>query len=446
MINVFEIEKKIDDQFFIIKFFELPNYYLIHLLPFRIWELDSNVDDINDIDFSAIEEIPISDMGNITPLFILTNNCNLACDYCYADEGSYGCEGSFMSKDIIIKTFDGLYEVYKNNILSNGTQIFELNAVCFGGEPLLYVEGLQTVLDCQKELKEKLEKDFPSVTFSIKQHINSNGFNISDSAKKYIELNKDFIEMVFSFDGLNHDKHRLSKTGLPSSIEAISSIRYYSSIGINTSVTCCLQPDELGSFEENIKYILETLPHNVSLNFSFLRGSLHFRDLSKEGKRYLYNPEEVIRIANIIVNYIKAGYCIYDKKFGNLQERAFLYRCPAIGKKEFCVMPDGNLYPCHNFVDKKYTYGSVCKQDSFSMRNKEFDKYVDNRTVFDVENCDNCCMKSFCLSSFDCPSHSLFDLNDIYSNDPVICDFGRIIQKELLLNYIYELSNTNRQL
>ena len=197
MIDVFEVEKKIDDQYFVIKFHESPKYYLIHQLPFRIWELDNFTGEVTDIDFSGIKEIEVSDMGNITPLFILTNHCNLACDYCYADEGSYGCEGAFMSKDIISDTFHGLYEVYKSNIEKKCPHIFEINSVCFGGEPLLYVEGLQTVLDCQQELKRKLEHDFPDVTFTLKQHINSNGFNVSECAREYIEEHKEYIEIVF---------------------------------------------------------------------------------------------------------------------------------------------------------------------------------------------------------------------------------------------------------
>lgn len=439
MIDVFEIEKRINENFFILKFYELEQVFLLQVFPFRIWLLDDNYINLDEEDVIGLAESDYCDMGSVTPLFILTNNCNLACSYCYADEGSYGCEGTFMSKHVIESTFEGLLNKYRENIKVNKPNVFNVNAVCFGGEPLLHVGGLESVLHGQNRVAEKLRKEFPNVVIKVKQHINSNGYGITSAAKEYLEANKEVIEMVFSFDGLNHDKHRKTKDGRDSSVEALESIRYYAGLGIDVSVTCCIQPDELGVFADNIKYIFEVLPSNVAVNFSFLRGSLHFRDASKENKEYIYDEEQIVNIAEIIADYIRKGHNIYNRKFGLMQERAFTYRCPAIGKKEFCVMPNGNIYPCHNFVDDKYTYGNAIEQSTYQMVNTFFDKYLEKRTIFDTKGCENCCMKSICISSFDCPSHSMFDLGDIHLNDEVICNFGRIVQKELFLNSVREL-------
>ena len=445
MKKVFEIEKKISDDFFILKFFELETVFLIKVFPFRLWVLDENYENLTIEDLKDLDDDNYCDMGSITPLFILTNNCNLACSYCYADEGSYGCDGTFMSSDIIRDTFDGLLLKYRENIIRNKPDVFNVNAVCFGGEPLLHVKGLEDVLYEQKRIAGVLQKEFPDVEIRVKQHINSNGYGITEKARKYLVNNKNQIEMVFSFDGINHDLYRKTKDGRNSAVEALSSIKYYSEIGIDVSVTCCVQPNELNQFEENIKYIFDVLPQNVAVNFSFLRGSLHFRDASKQNKEYIYSEAEIIKMAEIIAAYIKAGYNIYNRKFDQMQERAFTYRCPAIGKKEFCVMPNGHTYPCHNFVDDKYSYGEVSVQSTYQMSNKVFDEYVKDRTIFDTKGCEECCMKSICISSFDCPSHSMFDLGDIHLNDQIICKFGRIVQKELLLNTVKTMLNKSAE-
>lgn len=37
--------------------------------------------------------------------FIVTNNCNLSCEYCYANSGSYNQKRMIISDDVIDKTY-----------------------------------------------------------------------------------------------------------------------------------------------------------------------------------------------------------------------------------------------------------------------------------------------------------------------------------------------------
>ena len=41
MIDVFELEKKISDNLFVVKFYELEEHFLIQPLPLRIWVLEN---------------------------------------------------------------------------------------------------------------------------------------------------------------------------------------------------------------------------------------------------------------------------------------------------------------------------------------------------------------------------------------------------------------------
>lgn len=442
MIDVFEHEKRITDNFFLVKFHELNAYFLIQVLPFRIWE----VEDYDGRCDYAFEETVVSKEDYVyqgcdtpVPLFIVTNKCNLACDYCYADEGSYGCAETTMSIETIDGTFDLILDKYRDAIRKHSLKFLNVNAVCFGGEPLLNLKGVERILFNQDKVARILAEEFSNTEIKVLQHINTNGYGINQEAKGYILRNRDKMELVFSFDGINHDLHRRGVNGAPTAEKVIESIREFASQGLDISITCCVHPDEMGLFEENIKYITGLFGKEININFSFLRGSLHFRSFSREKKEYLYNGGEIREAARIITSYMRAGYNIYSKKFDNIQERAYPFRCPAIGKSELCVMPDGNFYPCHNFVDDKYVYGNVLEDKRLELKNRLFDSYVAVRDIYRLEGCRNCCMKSICLSSFDCPSHSLFDLHDICCKDDVICDFGRIVQYQLLLSTVMAL-------
>ena len=444
MLKVFELEKKLTDNLFVVKFFERKEMYLIQSLPLRIWTIDNyeHISDNDLIEMSTDSDSAINHFADIpilpVPLFIVTNNCNLACDYCYADEGSYGCEGVVMTHDVIDKTFSLLYKKYSELIRKHNHKEIDVNAICFGGEPFINLQGMMRILENQKEIAAKLQKEFPNTRVNILQHINTNGFGLQDASIKYISDNSEFVEFVISFDGINHDLHRRDRNKQPTSNEVINTIKKLAENGFKLSVTCCLHPNELSNFDDNIKYLTELFGKDISVNFSFLRGSLHFRNLAESGKKYLYDENEILSAAKTIKKYLADGYSIYSKKFSDLQERASLFRCPAIGKNEICIMPDGSIYPCHNFVDKRYSYGNVLKDDEIILKNDAFDPLVEKRNIFSQTGCSDCCMKSICLSSFDCPSHSLFDLGSMNELDNGICDFARIVQYKLLLNAVSE--------
>lgn len=68
---------------------------------------------------------------------VLTQHCNLACKYCYAHDGTYGCKTSInMSFDTAKNSID-----FFLNKFSKGIRLIHF----FGGEPLLNREVLEKI-------------------------------------------------------------------------------------------------------------------------------------------------------------------------------------------------------------------------------------------------------------------------------------------------------------
>jgi len=79
----------------------------------------------------------------------LTNNCNFACDYCFANHGRYDKPGLCMSKEIAIKAIDLLFENISRNHQKRAAIAF------FGGEPLLAWDLIKTIVVYAKKNKPK---------------------------------------------------------------------------------------------------------------------------------------------------------------------------------------------------------------------------------------------------------------------------------------------------
>lgn len=68
--------------------------------------------------------------------FVLTNQCNLACKYCYAKSGSYFQRKSIISMESIHRTYE---LIQQSNIKTIDEVVF------FGGEPLLAIREIEQI-------------------------------------------------------------------------------------------------------------------------------------------------------------------------------------------------------------------------------------------------------------------------------------------------------------
>ena len=132
-----------------------------------------------------------------------------------------------------------------------------------------------------------------------------------------------------------------------------------------------------------------------------------------------------------VIQLIREDENIYCNKFiRRAQAGGFRNKCAAC-LFEFCVIPDGSIYPCHNFIQNDYCLGSINDGDVDITKTEQYGKFL-SRDIDRLQPCRTCCLKSICISSFDCPAHSDHDLHDFYKVDELICNAGKEIQLALL--------------
>jgi uncharacterized protein len=145
--------------------------------------------DLQLLDLIASENKDVVELANpkSTPIrniaLFITQNCNLACIYCYGKEGGYGSSGH-MNSTTARMAIDWL--------IKQSGDIKTLGIAFFGGEPLLNFPLMKKVVEYAKQRGSQFNKDFE---FSI----TTNGSLLTD--EKIAFLNENKINPIVSFDG-----------------------------------------------------------------------------------------------------------------------------------------------------------------------------------------------------------------------------------------------------
>jgi len=307
--------------------------------------------------------------------FVLTERCNLSCDYCYIKTKK--------NRSLSLKTAKKAIDWLLKRPIS-GTSDFRINF--YGGEPLL---EFQLIKDIFYYAKNKTLNTKRKITFSI----TTNGLLFDDKVAEFWKENN-FCTLL-SCDGkkIAHDLHRKMADG-NGSFDAISSnIKLILDSSINKEVRMTVTPQTIEKIVESVQYFKEV---------GFKRIDVFYDGLSSWKKDELLIAEEQF--------YLLGDYYIEQFFSGNYTEiPLFENRIPSqllknnyeekkdascgAGKVKIAIGCDGTIYPCQMFATTindadKFSIGNV-----FTGFDEEKRKFFTEITQSDLIGCDISCDK-----------------------------------------------------
>lgn len=342
---------------------------------------------------------------------VLLNKCNIKCDYCYEEGGTFGMTYSRMSRELAFKSIDEIYANYKSVDF----------LMFFGGEPLLMARDFPAI--CDYVIAKCEERGVPSPQFGVITNAVLVNDKIVDIFKKYN------ITVTVSIDGPAdvHDHFRKTKAGTGSHTLSVAGYWKLKNAGINTFIQSTLSEENIGerSVESIVEYFNDELdcssPHMTAAGID---GDGSVKPNVRDGLR---------RSAR---EYIEAvgdgrkpkGFSMVDSMLrGLIDPKESEFTCPA--GFEIAVSPDGQLYPCFMFVGKDEFYlGSVQTgiDDEYWTRLEDFMARSDKRTRL---GCSTCWARNLCSSCMgnnnNCAGSA--DLNPAFH-----CDIIRGCAKEVI--------------
>lgn len=311
----------------------------------------------------------------------IAHDCNLRCAYCFAGKGDYEEGRMMMSSAVGKKAIDYLihHSVGRTNL--------ELDF--FGGEPLMNFDVVKEIVIYARSLEKEFKKNF---RFTI----TTNGMLLDDDKIDFI--NKEMHNVVLSIDGRKevNDKVRARVDGTGC---------YDAIMPKFQKLVQKRKKDDYyyvrGTFTKYNKDFAKDVEHLHSLGFDQISVepvmahkdmpyALTFEDLPDVFAEY-----EKLATKLIQARKEKKGYNFFHFMLDMEQGPCAIKRLRGCGSgnEYVAITPDGDVYPCHQFVGHHdWKMGTVFDFSIDQVLKEQFAK----ATVYEKEDCKQCWAKFYC--------------------------------------------------
>ena len=311
----------------------------------------------------------------------IIHGCNLRCKYCFADEGEYNGHKGVMSVETAKKAID--YVVKRSGPRRN------IEIDLFGGEPTMIMDKVKEIIAYARENEKAWKKN-------IRFTMTTNATLLTEEMMDFMD--KEMGNIILSLDGRKevNDNVRIKVDGSGSYDDILPNIKrmiekrdkskhYYvrgTFTGANTD------------FYEDVKAMINEGFREISIEPVVLEKG-HFLELKEEhlpeifenydklysemARRKKEGDEFNFYHFNIDLN---GGPCVYKRISG----------CGA-GFEYVAITPQGEVYPCHQFVGKEeFKLGSIYDDTYDAELGKKFKK----AHIYNKPKCRECWARFYC--------------------------------------------------
>ena len=307
----------------------------------------------------------------------VAHDCNLRCKYCFASTGDFGTGRKIMPFETAKRAIDFVIE------RSGKRRNIEVDF--FGGEPLMAWDTVVKTVEYARSIEKEHNKNF---RFTI----TTNGMLLNQEKMDYI--NREMKNCVLSLDGRKevNDDHRPTAGGKGSYDRIVP--KYQQLVA------------ERGDKEYYVRGTYTKKHPDFAADVMHLATELGFRNVSVEpatgkvGDPFAITEEELDAVK---AEYDKLAKELVDKPeinffhfFVDLQQGPCVIKrmrgCGA-GSEYVAITPEGDIYPCHQFVGN----------DDFKMGNVHdgsFDTQISDTfaglNIYTKPACQTCWAKFYC--------------------------------------------------
>ena len=338
----------------------------------------------------------------------IAHDCNLACRYCFAEEGEYHGRRELMSYEVGKAALDFL--------IANSGNRRNLEVDFFGGEPLMNFQVVKDLVAYGREQEKIHNKNF---RFTL----TTNGVLLNDEVMEF--ANKEMANVVLSIDGRKevNDHMRPFRNGKGSYDLIVPKFQKFAE-----------------SRHQDKYYVRGTFTH---FNQDFSQDVLHLADLGFKQisvEPVVAPPEEEYAIREedlpkLFAEYDALAAEMVERKKSGRDFNFFHFMIdleggPCVAKRlsgcgsgteYLAVTPWGDLYPCHQFVgNEEFKMGTVFE----GVKNTELRDEFKCCNVYAKKKCRECFARFYCSGGCAANSYNFHgNINDAY-------DIGCELQKK----------------
>lgn len=321
----------------------------------------------------------------------IAHDCNLRCPYCFADQGPYGGDRGMMSFETGKAAVELLFK-------ESGSRK-NLNIDFFGGEPLM---NFQVV----KELILYIEKRTKELGKAAELTLTTNALLLDKEKGDFLKEHN--ISVVLSLDGRPEVQNKMRYTANhKGSYDVVSNnIKNFIADGYKNYIVRGTFTRENTDFLKDLQHLEEMGLKNLSIE----------PVVGPEEASYSIKNED---IPLILEEYDKlTEYMEKNSDFNFFHFNIDIYKGPCLpkrisacgaGHEYVAISPQGDIYPCHQFVgNKDFLLGNVYQGDI----SRKIGRMFQDANVLNKEECMDCWARFYCSGG--CHSSNWHDTGDFY--------------------------------
>lgn len=337
----------------------------------------------------------------------ISHDCNLRCKYCFASTGDFGKGRKLMPFEVGKAAIDFLLEK------SVGRENLEVDF--FGGEPLMNFDVVKQIVEYARSKEQEYHKNF---RFTI----TTNGMLLDDDTIDYI--NKEMYNVVLSIDGRKeiNDRMRVRVDGsgcydriLPKFkklVDGRGDKEYYVR-GTYTKYNLDFSEDvmhlyEAGFDEISVEPVIESPEEAYAITEEDLDQIYAEYDKLVDRIGAIKKSGKHINFFHFMID-LDQGPCVIKRLRG----------CGS-GNEYVSITPDGDIYPCHQFVGHdEYKMGNI-EEGTF---NNDIKKEFAGCHVYSKPACQECWARFYCSGG--CNANNFVFNGDIHKAYELSCKIQR---------------------
>lgn len=315
----------------------------------------------------------------------LTNQCNLACKYCYVQQAS-----TKMPLGVALDAIDFLFSQNVNE---------KKKAICFfGGEPLLLWDEvlIPSIAYSKRKYKE----------YNTKFIFTTNGTLLN---QEKIDTIKEYgIKLVLSIDGTpeTQNYNRTFTNGDPTYPIVANNLKLLYNNNCKYTIKSVIYSQTSNNFYNNILHLAPYCTEHILFMPDFLHPwsesekNIFFSEIKKVSNYYLdswKNETPQVKLRDFD-RLIKKHHNLQQNKI-NTSKLEYLCQCGTPNDHHFAVSPNGNIYTCQDIANYEeetpFHIGNIYTGFDLEKQLKLYTYLQNNKKIGDM-SCKDCSAYAFC--------------------------------------------------